>query len=366
MVEGYTDVIALAPGRGRERGRHLRHGAGRGRTSGCCPGSRSGRCSRSTPTRPARGPPSGRSRSRSGTRCRPVVMIMPRGPGSGRLRARSTAPTPCARPPARAGRSSSTCCGARSARHDCRRSRARRAAVADGPADPRAAHGPGAAQRVRTPARRPRGRRRVTRSCAATGPARRRGPAGRGRARRSKRGTAQERVEREMLKILVRDADIYARARTAKLTEDHFRSTGGARMPSSAIRDAGRRRGSARRRRRREAGRHGVGARGGAARRASRRSTTPTHVWTRLQEFLLKGRSDGAAHAAAEAQPHDRAGVRRPVQRARHDRRRAAAPARTGRPTPHDVASRQRRVDAPLRFRTLPRHRSPARTRSSL
>jgi DNA primase len=108
-------------------------------------------------------------------------------------------------------------------------------------------------------------------------------------AKAVKRGTVQERVEREMLKLLVRDADIY-REVEPELTEDHFRSSA-ARHAFVAIRDA--------------AGDVAALA-GGAdeklAASASSLAVEPLdgeatmdyarHVWMRLQEFLLKGRSD--------------------------------------------------------------------------
>jgi DNA primase len=108
-------------------------------------------------------------------------------------------------------------------------------------------------------------------------------------AKATKRGSASERVEREMLKLLVRDAGIY-QGFAQKLNEDHFRSPA-ARSAFIAIRGAG--------------GDVGPLAGGPDERLAATVSALvvepldgePTaeyaeHVWTRLQEFLLKRRSD--------------------------------------------------------------------------
>lgn len=108
-------------------------------------------------------------------------------------------------------------------------------------------------------------------------------------AKAVKRGTAAERVEREMLKLLVRDADIYQEF-APKLSEDHFRSQV-ARRAFIAIRGSG--------------GDVALLAGGADERLAATVSALvvepldgePTleyaeHVWTRLQEFLLKSRSD--------------------------------------------------------------------------
>ena len=104
-----------------------------------------------------------------------------------------------------------------------------------------------------------------------------------------KRGTVQERVEREMLKLLVRDADVY-RELEPRLTEDHFRSAP-ARRAFVAIRDADG-----------DVGSIAGGADEKLAAAAASLAVEPLdgeatmeyaeHVWTRLQEFLLKGRSD--------------------------------------------------------------------------
>ena len=104
-----------------------------------------------------------------------------------------------------------------------------------------------------------------------------------------KRGTVQERVEREMLKILVRRADLY-REFEPRLTEDHFRSQS-TRLAFRAVCDSD--------------GDVG-GVAGGADERMAAavsalavepldgEATTEyaEHVWTRLHEFLLKSRSD--------------------------------------------------------------------------
>jgi DNA primase len=120
-----------------------------------------------------------------------------------------------------------------------------------------------------------------------------------------KRGTVQERVEREMLKLLVRDADVFLEL-APKLTEDHFRSQP-ARRAFVAIRDA-----------------HGDVARlaGGEdekmAAAVSSLAVEPLdgegtmdyaqHVWTRLQEFLLKGRSDSLRLRLQKLNPTTEAG----------------------------------------------------------
>ncbi|MBA3691399.1 MAG: DNA primase, partial [Actinobacteria bacterium] len=108
-------------------------------------------------------------------------------------------------------------------------------------------------------------------------------------AKTLRRGTVAERVEREIVKLLVRDVGIY-RALEPKLTEDHFRSQA-PRRAFIAIRDAG--------------GDVALLTGGADERLAATVSGLvvepldgePTleyaeHVWTRLQEFLLKGRSD--------------------------------------------------------------------------
>ena len=108
-------------------------------------------------------------------------------------------------------------------------------------------------------------------------------------AKAVKRGTVQERVEREMLKLLVRDTQIYA-ALEPKLTEDHFRASS-ARRSFVALRDA--------------AGDVAALAGGADEKMAAAVSALavepldgePTmeyaeHVWARVHEFLLKGRSD--------------------------------------------------------------------------
>ena len=104
-----------------------------------------------------------------------------------------------------------------------------------------------------------------------------------------KRGTVAERVEREMLKLLVRDAEIH-RSIEPKLVEDHFRSKP-ARLAFVAIRDAGG-----------DVARLAGGADEKLAATAASLAVEPLdgeatmdyaeHVWARLHEFLLKGRSD--------------------------------------------------------------------------
>ena len=108
-------------------------------------------------------------------------------------------------------------------------------------------------------------------------------------AKTMKRATAQERVEREMLKLLARDAPMYA-AFVERLTEDHFRSPSN-RRAFMALREA-----------------HGdvaVLAAGDDDKLAAVASAlalepldgdlTPEYaegVWARVQEFLLKGKGD--------------------------------------------------------------------------
>ena len=108
-------------------------------------------------------------------------------------------------------------------------------------------------------------------------------------AKAVRRGTVQERVEREMLKLLVRDTQVYS-AFEPKLSEDHFRASS-ARTAFVAIRDAGG-----------DVSRLAGGADERMAATVSSLAVEPLdgeptadyaeHVWTRLQEFLLKGRSD--------------------------------------------------------------------------
>jgi DNA primase len=108
-------------------------------------------------------------------------------------------------------------------------------------------------------------------------------------ARTMKKSTAQERVEREMLKLLVRDADIY-RGLVTRIGEEHFRNSAHRRTFTS-LRDA----------------EGDVSALvGGADERLAamiaQLAVEPLEgvpsadyaegVWSRLQEFLLKQRSD--------------------------------------------------------------------------
>jgi DNA primase len=108
-------------------------------------------------------------------------------------------------------------------------------------------------------------------------------------AKTMKRATAQERVEREMLKLLVRDADTYGEY-VGKLTEEHFRGPSARRL-FIAIRDAGG-----------DVTLLAGGADEKLAATVSALAVEPLdgeatmdyaeNVWTRLQEFLLKARSD--------------------------------------------------------------------------
>src|SRR5207247_3423735 len=109
-------------------------------------------------------------------------------------------------------------------------------------------------------------------------------------AKAMKRTTAQERVEREMLKLLAGDADTF-RETVGMLTEDHFKTPANRRMFVS-LRDAD--------------GDVGAIVGGPDPQLAGRIASlvveplegdhTPEYtdgVLTRLHEFLLKSRSDG-------------------------------------------------------------------------
>ena len=143
-------------------------------------------------------------------------------------------------------------------------------------------------------------------------------------AKALKRGTVQERVEREMLKLLVRDADIYRELEPSSRRTTSVRQRRG--MPSWAIRDGG----------------GDVAALAGGADEklaATVSSLAVEPLDGEGDDGLRRARLDAtarvpaegpqrrAAHAPAEAQSHDRAGVRRLFNELRHDRRRAAAPA---------------------------------------
>jgi DNA primase len=104
-----------------------------------------------------------------------------------------------------------------------------------------------------------------------------------------RRGTAQERAEREMLKLLARDADTY-RGVEGKLTEEHFRAAAHRRL-FLALRDAGG-----------DIAKITGGSDEKLAGEVAALAVEPLEgdmstgyaegVWIRLQEFLLKGRSD--------------------------------------------------------------------------
>jgi DNA primase len=104
-----------------------------------------------------------------------------------------------------------------------------------------------------------------------------------------KRSTAQERVEREMLKLLARDADTY-REFVGNLSEDHFRSASH-RAAFAALRDADG-----------DVSALVAGADEKLAALISALTVEPLEgepdaeyardVRRRLQEFLMKGRSD--------------------------------------------------------------------------
>jgi DNA primase len=108
-------------------------------------------------------------------------------------------------------------------------------------------------------------------------------------AKTMKRVSAQERVEREMLKLLVRDADTF-RGLVGKLEEDHFRNTSH-RAAFEALRDVDG-----------DVSALVAGADEKLAAMISALAVEPLEgdaddvyvhgVWSRLQEFLLKGRSD--------------------------------------------------------------------------
>jgi DNA primase len=108
-------------------------------------------------------------------------------------------------------------------------------------------------------------------------------------ARTMKKGTARERVEREMLKLLARDADIY-RGLVGRLGEDHF-GIAGHRRAFEALRDADG-----------DVSALVGGAEEKLAAMIAQLAVEPLEgdgtidyaegVWARLQEFLLKARSD--------------------------------------------------------------------------
>ncbi|MBI3649161.1 MAG: DNA primase [Actinobacteria bacterium] len=108
-------------------------------------------------------------------------------------------------------------------------------------------------------------------------------------AKTMKRASAQERVEREMLKLLARDADTY-RELVGKLEPDHFRNTSH-RAAFEALRDGDG-----------DVSALAAGADEKLAAMISALTVEPLEgepdpeyalrVWTRLHEFLLKSRSD--------------------------------------------------------------------------
>jgi DNA primase len=108
-------------------------------------------------------------------------------------------------------------------------------------------------------------------------------------AKAIKRTSAQEKVEREALKLLVRDADTY-RELAAKLTEDHFQSSSNRRLFEALIEAEG------------DVSALAGGADEKLAAAISALALEPLKgeltteymesVWGRLQMFLLEGRSD--------------------------------------------------------------------------
>lgn len=119
-------------------------------------------------------------------------------------------------------------------------------------------------------------------------------------AKAMKKGTAQERVEREMLKLLARNADTFE-GFMAKLTEDHFRSASNRRLFVAL----------------READGDVAALAGGADEKLAGAvasltvepldgDPTPEYadgVWARLQEFLLKSRSDAMRASLQKLNP---------------------------------------------------------------
>jgi DNA primase len=119
-------------------------------------------------------------------------------------------------------------------------------------------------------------------------------------AKAVKRSTAAERVEREMLRLLVQDADTY-RETVGMLTEEHFRAAGHRRV-FVALRDVGG-----------DIGRLTGGADEKLAGAVAALAVEPlegeltpeysTAVWARLQEFLLKSRSDALRRRLQKLNP---------------------------------------------------------------
>jgi DNA primase len=119
-------------------------------------------------------------------------------------------------------------------------------------------------------------------------------------AKAVKRGTVQERVEREMLKLLARDTDLFD-GFVGRLTEDHFRSQA-SRRAFIALRDAGG-----------DVARLAGGSDERLATTVSALAVEPLDgeanvdyaegVWARLQELLLKGRSDALRHRLQKLNP---------------------------------------------------------------
>jgi DNA primase len=119
-------------------------------------------------------------------------------------------------------------------------------------------------------------------------------------AKAVKRSTAAERVEREMLRLLVQDADTY-RETVGMLTEEHFRAAAHRRV-FVALRDVGgdisRLTGGADEKL--------AGAVAALAVEPLEGELTPeysTAVWARLQEFLLKSRSDALRRRLQKLNP---------------------------------------------------------------
>ena len=215
MVEGYTDVIALHQAGSRTRSPPAARRWGRG-TSGCSAGSPSARSWPSTPTRRAHGPPSGLSRSRRSSLGPGDRDDHPPGPGPGRLR-----PQPRGRRGERAAKAAG-----RSRVHAAPHDRPRRSVAVEGQSPavadvmPILSSSPIPCDGASTPISSPTSRGSPSPPFATMEP-RRAGPSAVVAKARSACRLAQ--AEREMLKLLVRDPEVYD-TYEPRLTDEHFRS----------------------------------------------------------------------------------------------------------------------------------------------
>ena len=140
-----------------------------------------------------------------------------------------------------------------------------------------------------------------------------------------KRASAQERVEREMLRLLARDADAFGSI-APRLSDDHFRSSRH-RQLLALLRDAGgrgERRDRRGGRRRGRPGAHRVGARTARRRSVARLPGAGVGEAPRVPAPTPQRR---APPRAAEDEPRERPTVRRAVPAAHRGRRRAPASA---------------------------------------